>query len=473
MKNILNRRSQRRGSLLIVAMILCAIIGVSLASYIQLGRTGLGISNRALYNNAAMNLAENGLEEAMYSINKKLKDPSYNWSEWTTEGGPNAWRKLPGGSDSYAFEQNATGSVRIYVYGYEGSSPKVVARSTVMLGGGASTPIEKWVEVQLGKTSKFANGLVARQQVIFKGEHSSVDSWESGSPAKPYSTEWRHAKGTVASLSVAVDAPLIENVQIWGYVATGGALPSVGSSGSIGPIGTAPGTINTAYVSTDFTANFDPVVVPSFASTNLGAITDSINLPRTGDAPASDGKFYYSASSITFDDKAVNIQKRLSGDAAPTVVLVLHNALDSIAIGGTTGALNIETGAKLTIYAAGDVNIGGRGIMNGGTSTADANPPANLQLWGTKPAEIQDIHIKGNGVMSGVIYAPQGSVRITGARDVCGSVVANDITLEGEVAFHYDESLGKIGGANPFRVSHWKELTTASARQPHAGVLDF
>ena len=59
-----------RGSLLIVAMLLCAVIGISLASYIQLGRSSLVISNRALYNNAAMNLAENGLEEAMYSVNQ-------------------------------------------------------------------------------------------------------------------------------------------------------------------------------------------------------------------------------------------------------------------------------------------------------------------------------------------------------------------------------------------------------------------
>jgi hypothetical protein len=75
--------------------------------------------------------------------------------------------------------------------------------------------------------------------------------------------------------------------------------------------------------------------------------------------------------------------------------------------------------------------------------------------------------------MSGVIYAPQGSVKITGAGDVCGSVVANDITLEGDVAFHYDESLGKIGGDNPFRVSHWKELTTAGSRGDYAEVLNF
>src|SRR5688500_19221304 len=104
-------RTRHRGSLLIVAMILCAIIGISLVSYIQLSRTTMGISNRALYNNAAMNLAENGLEEAMYSINKKIADPSYTWPGWTIAGA-NAYRTLPT-SGTYTFDQNTTGTVRV------------------------------------------------------------------------------------------------------------------------------------------------------------------------------------------------------------------------------------------------------------------------------------------------------------------------------------------------------------------------
>src|SRR5688572_24931495 len=110
-------RPRERGSLLMVAMILCAIIGISLASYIQLGRTTLNISNRALYNNGAMNLAENGLEEAMYSINKKVSDVTYNWPGWLNDG-TNAWKEFPA---SGAFDQGATGAVRVYVANYLGT----------------------------------------------------------------------------------------------------------------------------------------------------------------------------------------------------------------------------------------------------------------------------------------------------------------------------------------------------------------
>ncbi len=106
--------SARRGSLLIVAMILAAVIGISLVSYLNLSRTSLTISNRSLYNNAAINVAENGLEEAIYAINRMIADDTYAWPGWTTDGNAatsSAWRKWEG----IPFDQNATGTLRVYI----------------------------------------------------------------------------------------------------------------------------------------------------------------------------------------------------------------------------------------------------------------------------------------------------------------------------------------------------------------------
>src|SRR5258706_8911349 len=110
MKTFPYSHDREQGSLLIVALVLCAVIGVCIASFVQIGRTTMMISNRALYNNAAMNLAENGLEEAMYSINKKVNDATYTWTGWSTGSG-NAWHTFPtSGPDP--FDQNATGPYR-------------------------------------------------------------------------------------------------------------------------------------------------------------------------------------------------------------------------------------------------------------------------------------------------------------------------------------------------------------------------
>jgi len=477
------RCPRSRGSVLIVSLILCAVIGISLASYLQLGRTGLEVSNRALYSNAAMNLAENGLEEAMYAINKTVANSSYSWSGngWTTASPVptgDARRKLPA-SGTYTFAQGATGLVRVYVFGYAGTAPRAMARGTVTLANGAT--IEKWVEVQLRKTSKFANGLVAKDSIRFSGNNATVDSWHSkknddgtlrGSPV-PYSDAVKHDKGSVGSISVSVDAVLVQNADIWGYASTGGAQPSVGSQGRVGPWGTPLGTIDQSRVSTDFTASFDPVDPPGTTGyTDITNITDNMTLPRAGDAVAADGKYYYTIGKIDFNNKVLAIQKKTVGSPAVTVVITLTDTTTSINVGGGSGAINIQSGSQLELYAPGDIKIAGQGVMNGGTTAGTANLPEALQIWGTKTSGVQSIEIAGNGVLSGVVYAPQGSVKINGNGDVCGSVVANDITVVGNALFHYDESLGDFGGNNPYRVSLWREITTAAGRNAIT-VLDW
>lgn len=478
------RFSSERGSLLIVAMLLCAIIGISLVSYINVGRSALKTSNRSLYNNAAMNLAENGLEEAMYSVNKLVNDSTYSFTSdgWTAVGSDDMKRKWTSASDStLLFDQNATGELRVYIYNYAGAAaPVIIARSLVTLKGDTTeSEVEKWVKVTLRKTSKFANGLVAKQTISFSGNNASVDSWNSdpdnnsATAAIKYSAGVRNDNGSVGSISVSVDSVLVQNADIWGYAATGGALPSVGSNGVIGPFGTANGTMDMSHVSTDFSANFDPVTAPSTSGYNLGGITSNLDLPRTGDTPAADGKYYYDATQINFNNKTFAVKMRATDTASPKVVLRLSNTTTSIDIGGGSGALNVESGSTLEIYAPGDIKIAGQGAMNGGTTSGTANQPIALQIWGTKTSGTQNIQIAGNGALSAVVYAPQGSVKINGNGDVMGSVVANDITVVGNASFHYDESLGNFGGNNPFRVTKWDELNTASARATYSSVMTW
>lgn len=456
-----------RGSLLIVAMILCAVIGISIVSYLGLGRTAMGISNRALFNNAAMNLAENGLEQAVYAINKKVADSTWRWSDhgWTILGDDarQQWTDTSLG-------QGATGLVRTYVYDRTGGvAPRIISRAVVTLGGGSSNTIEKWIEVRMRKTSRFANGLVARNSITFNGTNASVDSWDSGWPASatPYSAAVKNDRGTVGSISVSVNAVAVNNADIWGYASTGGALPSVGSGGTVGPFGTATGTMDMSHVSTDFSANFDPVTAPTATYSNYGgSITSNESLPRAGiDTISSDGYYYIEADSVNFNNKTLTITAK--------VVLKLTNTLTAIDIVGGSGALNINTGAELKVYSAGDMKIAGQGLMNGGTTAATANQPAKCQFYGTKTSGSQDIQIAGNGVLSALVYAPQGTVKINGNGDVCGSIVANDITCVGNAAFHYDESLANFGGNNPYRVSRWRELTNATDRAAVSGVVSW
>jgi hypothetical protein len=484
-----------RGSLLIVALLLSAMIGISLVSYMHLARTSLTISNRALYNNAAMNVAENGLEEAMYSINRTIADPNYTWPRWTNNGtaaDSAAWREFR----NFRFDQNTTGAVRVYVYNYRGQiAPKIVARSRITMGGTTSAPIEKWIEVTLRKTSKFANGLVAKNSIVFNGTNTSVDSWNSAPlppPAAPvqYSAAARRDNGSVGSISVAVDSVLVKQADIWGFVSTNSSDPTttVGTGGSIlgassvfDPATWTSANVDPARVSTDFSASFDPVTAPAKTYiADLGEIKNDTVLPLAADVAAgrvdADGNYYYSASKINLTNKYLHITGK--------VVLKLSETGNyAIDVGGGSGIIQVRTGGTLAVYTAGNVKIAGQGAVNGVDANGDgkvddaeAQQPINFQIWGTKTTGAQDFDIVGQGTLSSIIYAPQGDVKITGGGSISGSVVANNITLSGTANFHYDESLGNFGGGNPFRVSLWKELTTAAARTAYSsqvGVLNY
>ena len=134
---------------------------------------------------------------------------------------------------------------------------------------------------------------------------------------------------------------------------------------------------------------------------------------------------------------------------------------------------DIETGASLQLYAPRRRHHRWQWGDEWRQSLTTANQPVSFQIWGTKTTGVQSIDIKGNGVLSGIVYAPQGSVKINGNGDVMGSIVANDITLVGDATFHYDESLANFGGNNPFRVSIWKELTSQSQRTPYITALGW
>ena len=146
-------------------------------------------------------------------------------------------------------------------------------------------------------------------------------------------------------------------------------------------------------------------------------------------------------------------------------------ATGDVSTGGGSGSIQINNGGRLELYAAGDVTLSGNGVANG-TTTATVQQPINFQVWGTNPTA-QNIEIKGNGVLSAVVYAPTAALFINGNGDVLGSMVAKNVVMVGNAAFHYDESLADFGGSSPYGISKWTELTSSAQRAEYKDELTF
>jgi hypothetical protein len=497
MRNTSRFSHRQRGSLLIVTMLLCAVIGISIGSYLQMSRTALNISNRAMYNNAAVNLAEEGIEEAMYAVNQYVVTPTYPFTGWTIEGN-HAKREWTG----LKLSQNATASYRVYIYNYQGhTAPKVVSRARVQLGSGG-TAIEKWIEVSLLQTSKFANGLVAKNSIVFNGNNATVDSWNSEwnttvtpavarTPPVAYSTTYRDDNGSVGSISISSSAVLVKNADVWGYVSSNSGSEDdppeefVGSNGSIlGSDSPSGSNVDPARTSTTFSASFKDVDLPltnaSPVMGNLGNINGNVTLPLPTDLAlgpngktGSEWEGYY-----VYDASQINIGANEKLTVNGKVALRLSS---SVSVGGGNGEIKIDAAGYLSLYTAATVTIAGQGVTNGvdvdspldGVQADELGQAKKFQLYGTKTSGTQDITITGSSQWSGVIYAPYGNVQLTGNGAVCGSVVAKDITLSGNAQFHYDEALASLGGTSPFRIAKWKELTAAADRSAYATVIGW
>jgi hypothetical protein len=100
--------------------------------------------------------------------------------------------------------------------------------------------------------------------------------------------------------------------------------------------------------------------------------------------------------------------------------------------------------------------------------------PVTCQIWGTNTtAGGQTVAIKGNGALSSIVYAPNANVTIAGNGDVMGAIVGYIDNIAGNAAFHYDESLANWGASNPFQISKWRELVSATDRATYATQLNF
>ncbi len=122
----------------------------------------------------------------------------------------------------------------------------------------------------------------------------------------------------------------------------------------------------------------------------------------------------------------------------------------------------INAGSTLTIYVDGNL-----GHNQGSNTINNANSESeSLLIYGTQSeadvtggAVRQEISISGGAGMTAAIYAPNANVTISGAANFNGAAVANQITLNGGVMFHYDEGLADFYGGDPtFKIDSWTEI---------------
>jgi len=459
----------QRGSAVITVLVLAAVTAVIASGFLFRSAQEAKLATRSFFQSVALNLAEAGIEEGLFSANTNTITSANGWQ--LVSGSTTDYQKSI--TSGFNFQQ-ATGAIYIRIDAAATATPTIIAAGVVTI------PNQPRIVKQLRVTSAgpariWGNSIVSRGNVTFSGT-ALIDGYDSTLGLYNPATN-RNDHATVATNATV---QVTSSADIYGYVATAGAQPSVGSTGRIyGATSPATPLVDPTHVRTDFNANLTDASAPTGTAISLGATYSSGSLPRSGDTAGTNGRYLYTVGALSIGgSNAVNIN-------GPVDIIVTGNTSIS---GSATLAIssNATLNPSLNLYCPGTIDIGGSGLVNNQTS------PTKLGIWGTKPSggAAQAINIGGSSAFKGTVYAANGEISVSGSGGVYGAFVGGLVTLASSCAMHYDVQLanvGSAGGPTPqsgtgygyHRINTWNELTempgttSAFARDNRAPFTSF
>jgi hypothetical protein len=429
MKTNLQTSRNDSGSILVIALVMAGLLGVSLISYLLL----MNHQNRMVFRGQAWNhalaLAEAGVEDGLAQLNRTFGTNN-------SRGGVNGWSGSSLGPAVLSPNRILAGGsymARISA----GGMPVITATGHVAVANSAQF-IERRVRVLTAPQPAFRVGMAARRGIDFKGNKILINSYDSGDPNHSdangeYDAATAKAGGTVASTEGFIN---VGNAEIKGKLYTGPLNEGeyyVGPQGSVGDLSWAgPGIEPRAYFN-DFNMSFPPVDEPYATGVPPTAGPGSTN---TWDLLG--GYDYKYTGNVKMGNK--------------DIIMVVDDA--TLYVTGNfemSGQIIVAPGATLKLYVGGiktdlnQVNTDG----NAFSFQYYGLPSNKLISWG------------GNDEYKGTVYAPEAEFRLGGGGtdtyDFQGACVVDKITINGHFNFHYDENLRRRGPVSGFVVTQWQE----------------
>jgi len=360
-------------------------------------------------------------------------------------------------------DQQATGTVKVWVAGYQGTSvlPIIVTKATITPQQGP--PITKIIKIIMTKSSAGAKGVLAYNTINWNG-HPNADSFvSSNTPGLPPFNQYDPTIARSNTILGSLYGPTVD-------LGSGGV---VSGNVMLGPgVTVANGTI-TGTVSNNLSINYTPPTYPvnsgNTAGVSLGN-TIPATLPRGGDTPRADPddggklKYYYYVTNATIG--AVNI-------TAGTNVVIVDTAPPHTISGASSMVDGLQVGVSGTLV--GNATLYLRGPVSPGNGTINNTSWAGALTIHTDTN--QDCTISGNGFFCGQLFAPNATLVGNGGgnnpEDLVGFFVVGSITSNGHMSFHYDEGLGGSPPPKAWSLGLWVELQSAANRALYASQLNF
>ncbi len=436
-----NPRARDRGAALLAALCFATVMAIALGSYITVCYRSLQMSTRNLAGTRSVELAESGMEEALWALNNN------SWTNWSING-TTATRTLSG----FTYDNGATGAASITITNYDGSTGTrtVTVTGTTTLSDG--TQISRSLTSSSSQAALINNavaGTTGTVKFTAAGTGTVIDSYDSS--LGTYASQTPGYSAVLASGSTATSSATVQltNAQVKGYVATLSTGPSYSTSAKLtGPSTPATTKVDTARISTSpYQPVFDIKSITGAGTTLSNPATNSTTTIGTAGA---------TAASIYYND-GLNLTGTTKIVVDGPVKLVVNGNL-YIGLNGGTPEIDVTANGSLEIFVSGDIAIYGNGINNLTQS------PKKAVLYGTNALTAPDMNT--NTAFYGVIYTPNGDFKVWSNNAIYGAIVARNVVFSGTApVVHYDVALRSTtlaGVDTPFAVADWRETTNGN-----------
>ena len=441
---------------MLVALCFVAVLGIALTSYITMSYRALDLSNRSFQGTRSVQLAEKGMEEALWALNKA----DWATSAWTFSGSTAnlTLSSLTIGTGS----DNVTGEVKVQVTNYNsaGTAKVVTAQGKATYPNGRS--ITKQLQATANYAPLFPNLLGATGTITFDAA-STATIYSYNSTLGTYGSQTPGATAVVA----ATGDLSVGNANIAGYAATPGTLTR-GAGADLDGVSPAVGWDSTRASTNAFVPQFD-ITPPA------GGSAVSTPYPVSGNS----GPSYPWSRTIGTAGGGTEIWT-IAGDLylgqsqsltiAGPVRLYINGLI--YVYNGTAGGqiiINNSGNASLELHCVTGLYLAGQGIDN---KTKD--PKKCVVFYsGTGPSGYFDgtynLTMNYNTTeFFGAVYAPNCDLILgTNPTDFNGAISARTIRVLGSPTLRYDKNLRNVsfnGTTKFYTLSSWTELVDDATR---------
>jgi Tfp pilus assembly protein PilX len=382
------------------------------------------ITEKSYKSLAALNLAEAGVERAIWELNYG------NISSWS---GSSASRTLTIPNFT-ASDGDVIGDIAITVSDPAGNNPVIESTGSVPFVASANLSRTVCVVLQAGGAPPTFDFGVFGDKGATVDNNAYIDSYDSRLGA--YGGSNIHHNGdvgtnatTYASLNVGLtfdNNAYIDGDAMTGYQSNPNSVIHQG---------------NNSVITGQKAALSAPKAMPS--------VPEPTGLTYQGDYSLGDN----GTGSLSQSSQYTNFT--LSNNAVVTIVSNVTLYITGTFTLSNNAQFRINSGCGVTMYFGGTWNISNNALINNLTQD-----PTKLLMFGTDSFSGSKTFCN-NTATYGALYFPKADVTLSNNGGIFGSVVANKIVQSNNAAIHYDEALGSLstgfGSSGAYVVKSWQE----------------